>query len=402
MVGLLSGRLTPGRCLPAMAMAGLLALAACDDAPQSQTAATAPPPPSVIVAPIVEREIKNTTSFVGRSIAVDYVELTPQVEGYLQERLFREGQLVQTGDLLFTIDPAIFQAQVESARADVANAQASVTQYTSQLERTKELYQTQDVSKARLDQDTASFLQAQADLQVAQAELQQAQVELGFTKIVAPIAGQIGEATYTIGNLVSSSSDPLATITSLDPIYVTFSVDERNIVQYKRERLAAGDDPTMVTTDDGLETAFVPRVQLPDGTMYDTPGQIDFVNNTVDPNTGTVLVRAVFSNPHALLMPGQFVTVVVAAREATKRIVVPQAAVQEDQQGPFVLVVNADNKVETRQITVGSTEGTDWIVESGLTVGETVIVEGLQKVRVGVAVNPVQQSSSSSSSSTGG
>lgn len=400
MVGLLSGRFVPGRCVSAMAMAMLLALTACDDAPQSQTAATAPPPPSVIVAPIVEREIKNTTSFVGRSVAVDYVELMPQVEGYLQERLFREGQLVQTGDLLFTIDPAIYQAQVESARADVANAQASVTQYTSQLERTKELYQTQDVSKARLDQDTASFLQAQADLQVAQAELQQAQVELGFTKIVAPIAGQIGEATYSIGNLVSSSSDPLATITSLDPIYVTFSVDERNIVQYKRERLAAGNDPRMVTTD-GLETAFVPQVQLPDGTMYDTPGQIDFVNNTVDPYTGTVLVRAVFSNPHALLMPGQFVNVVVASREATKRIVVPQAAVQEDQEGPFVLVVNADNKVETRQITVGATEGTDWVVESGLTVGETVIVEGLQKVRAGVAVNPVQQSSSSSSS-TGG
>ncbi|MEM7119863.1 MAG: efflux RND transporter periplasmic adaptor subunit [Pseudomonadota bacterium] len=371
-------------------------LAACDDGDQAQSTATAAPAPSVVVAPVVERDVKSHSTFVGRTVAVDYVELSAQVEGYLEERLFTEGQLVVPGDLLFTIDPRTFAAAVESAEASVAKAQASVTENSSQLERTKELYSTQDVSKARLDQDTASFLQAQADLQVAQAELKQAQVDLDFTRITAPITGQIGEATYSIGNLITSSSDPLATITSLDPIYVSFTVSERDILQVKRLRLANGEDATFDTLD-GLETMVVPMVELPDGKMYEHPGVIDFVDNTVDPRTGTVTVRAVFPNPNVLLSPGQFVSVLIESREATKRMVIPQAAVQEDQQGPFVLVVNAQNQVEKRQIQVGATEGVDWIVTSGLNVGELVIVEGLQKVRAGIAVNPVQQSSTDQS-----
>ena len=373
-------------------------LAACDDGEQAQSTAAAAPAPSVVVALVVEREVKSHSTFVGRTVAVDYVELSAQVEGYLEERLFTEGQLVQPGDLLFTIDPRTFEAAVESAEASVAKAQASVTENSSQLDRTKELYSTQDVSKARLDQDTASFLQAQADLQVAQAELKQAQVDLDFTRIVAPITGQIGIANYTIGNLITSSSDPLATITSLDPIYVSFTVSERDILQVKRLRLENGEDATFDTLD-GLDTMVVPKVELPDGKMYEHPGVIDFVDNSVDPRTGTVTIRAVFPNPNVLLSPGQFVSVLIESRDATKRLVVPQAAVQEDQQGPFVLVVNAQNQVEKRQIQVGATEGVDWIVTSGLNVGESVIVEGLQKVRAGIAVNPVQQSSTDQSTS---
>ena len=383
------------RLAACLVVAGLLV--ACDDgAQQDQSSAAAAPAPSVVVAPVVEREVKSHSTFVGRTVAVDYVELSAQVEGYLEERLFTEGQLVQPGDLLFTIDPRTFEAAVESAQASVAKAQASVTENSSQLDRTKELYSTQDVSKARLDQDTASFLQAQADLQVAQAELKQAQVDLDFTRIVAPIAGQIGIANYTIGNLITSSSDPLATITSLDPIYVSFTVSERDILQVKRMRLENGEDATFDTLD-GLETMVVPKVELPDGKMYEHPGVIDFVDNSVDPRTGTVTIRAVFPNPNVLLSPGQFVSVLIESRDATKRMVVPQAAVQEDQQGPFVLVVNAQNQVEKRQIQVGATEGVDWIVTSGLNVGESVIVEGLQKVRPGIAVNPVQQSSTDQS-----
>jgi membrane fusion protein, multidrug efflux system len=384
-----SGRLA--RLLTAGAIAAAAMLTACDDAPEQQATAAAPPP-SVVVAPVVEREVKNSSAYVGRTVAVDYVELMTQVEGYLKERRFTEGQLVRTGDLLFVIDPASYQAAVDAAQAAVAKAQAGLSEATTQVERTKELYGTQDVSKAKLDQDTAAFLQAQADVAVAQAELEQTQVQLNFTKIMAPIAGQIGEATYSVGNLVNSSSDPLATITSLDPIYVSFSVSERDMIRIKRQRLAAGADATFDTID-GLETTVVPQVELPDGTVYEKSGEIDFVSNTVDPRTGTVAVRGVFENPDALLMPGQFVTVIIESREASKRMVVPQSAVQEDQQGPFVLVVNAQNQVETRHIQVGSTEGTDVIVDSGLTVGETVIVEGLQKVRAGVAVNPVAQSS---------
>lgn len=385
------------RCLAACLVAGAL-LTACDDGDQQQASAAAAPAPSVVVAPVVEREVKSHSTFVGRTVAVDYVELSAQVEGYLAERLFTEGQLVQPGDLLFTIDPGSYEAKVESAEASVAKAQASVTENSSQLDRTKELFATQDVSQARLDQDTASFLQAQADLQVAQAELKEAQVDLDFTRIMAPIAGQIGIANYTIGNLITSSSDPLATITSLDPIYVTFTVTERDILEVKRQRIEQGEDATFDTLD-GLDRLVVPKVELPDGTMYDESGVIDFVDNSVDPRTGTVTIRAVFPNPHVLLSPGQFVSVVIESREATKRMVVPQAAVQEDQQGPFILVVNTQNQVETRQIQVGATEGTDWIVTSGLKVGESVIVEGLQKVRAGVAVNPVPQSSTDQSTS---
>ncbi len=385
------------RCLGACLVAASL-LTACDDGGQQSQSAAAAPAPSVVVAPVVEREVKSHSTFVGRTVAVDFVELATQVEGYLEERLFTEGQLVQPGDLLFTIDPRVFEAQVESAQASVAKAQASVTETSSQLDRTKELFSTQDVSQARLDQDTASFLQAQADLQVAQADLKQAQVDLEFTRIMAPIAGQIGEARYSIGNLVSSGSDPLATITSLDPIYVSFTVSERDILQVKRARLESGEDATFDTLD-GLDAMVVPKVELPDGTMYEHAGVIDFVDNSVDPRTGTVTIRAVFPNPNVLLSPGQFVSVLIESREATKRMVVPQAAVQEDQQGSFVLVVNTQNQVEKRQIEVGATEGTDWIVTSGLKVGESVIVEGLQKVRAGVAVNPVPQSSANQSAS---
>jgi len=380
----------------AVAMVALVAtgwLAACDDTSQDQQAAAAAPPPSVVVTPVVEKEVKASSRYVGRTVAVDYVELMAQVEGYLQTQDFVEGQLVEPGDLLFTIDPASYQAVVDAAKAAVDRARAAQTAAGTQLDRTKELYATNDVSKAKLDQDTAAFLQAQADVGVAEAELEQAQVELDFTRITAPIAGQIGEATYTIGNLVSDTSDPLAAITSLDPIYVSFSVNERDMLKIKRRRLEAGADATFDTRD-GLETTVVPQVELPDGKIYDRPGRIDFVSNTVDPRTGTVTVRAVFDNPDALLMPGQFVTVLIESREPTKHLVVPQAAVQEDQQGPFVLVVDAQNQVEERRVTLGATDGTDWIVESGLLVGESVIVEGLQKVRAGIAVNPVSQSSS--------
>jgi membrane fusion protein (multidrug efflux system) len=384
------GRSGRGRRAAIGAILACAVLAACEEAPQQPAAATAMPAPSVVVTPVVEREIKGSSNYVGRTVAVDYVELMTQVEGYLLERLFIEGQLVKVGDLLFTVDPAVYQVAVDAAKAAIAKAQAGLTEAGSQLERTTELYGTQDVSKAKLDQDTAAYLQAQADVGVAQAQLQEAEVQLAFTRIVAPIAGQIGEATYSIGNLVNNSSDPLATITSLDPIYVTFSVDEADMIKIKRQRLAAGTDATFDTMD-GLETTVVPQVKLPDGSMYENPGEIDFVSNTVDPRTGTVSVRATFANPDALLMPGQFVTVVIESREATRQMVVPQAAVQEDQQGPFVLVVDAQNQVVARYVKVGTTDGTDWIVESGLTVGESVIVEGLQKVRAGVAVNPVTQ-----------
>ena len=263
--------------------------------------------------------------------------------GFLQQRRFEEGADVAAGDLLFVLEKDPYQAVVAQRQAELASAQANKANTAAQLARGEELVKNGNIPHSEVDLRRAADQMAEASIQEAQAALEQAQINLGYTDIHAPIAGRIGRAELSVGNLVGPDSGVLATIVSQDPIYVTFPVSQRQLLEYRREHGDAG--PPVV------------RVTLPDGTLYDQPGQLDFLDVQVDPGTDTVTVRAELPNPERMLVDGQFVGVRVEAGEPEPVLAVPQAALQVDQAGPYVLVVGDDDKVEARRVTLGDAGG---------------------------------------------
>jgi membrane fusion protein (multidrug efflux system) len=305
-------------------------------------------------------------------VAVDTVDLLARVTGFLEQRPFEEGADVAAGDLLFVLEKDQYQAVVAQRQAELASAEANKANTAAQLQRGEELVKNDNIPKSEVDLRRADDQMAAAGIQEAQAALQQAQINLGYTEIRAPLAGRIGRSEFSVGNLVGPDSGVLATIVSQDPIYVTFPVSQRQLMDYRRENGGAG--PPVV------------RVTLPDGTLYGEPGKIDFLDVQVDQGTDTVTVRAELPNPDRTLVDGQFVNVRVERGEAEQVLAVPQAALQVDQAGPYVLVVGGDDKVEARRVTLGASEGDRAVVQDGLQEGERVIVEGIQKVRPGMAV----------------
>jgi membrane fusion protein (multidrug efflux system) len=334
------------------------------------------PPPAVSVIPVVSRQVTATGDFIGRIVAVDKVDIVARVSGFIEQRNFTEGQQVKTGDLLFRIEQATYKAAVDQQRANLARAKATQVNTALQLERGKGLIRNQSIPQSTLDQRAADDAAAQADVMQAQALLEQAEINLGYTEIRSPIDGKIGLANFTVGNLVAPSSGRLATIVSQDPIYVTFPASERDVLEYKR-RLAESAD----------KNPHVPiHLRLPNGTIYEQPGISNFLDVQVDPNTDTQIVRAQVPNPDGLLVPGGVVGVIVERGTPQAALVVPQAAVQLDQAGRYVMVVDEAKKVEQRRVTTGVEEGRDVVVSEGLKEGELVIVEGIQKVRPGQIV----------------
>ncbi len=357
-------------------IACLLAMAV---APLAQSLAQNVPLPSVTAAPAQKRAIAPTVERVGQTRAVEDVALRARVEGVLAKRLFKEGAHVARGDLLFVIERAPFEAEVQRAEAALARAEATLENAELSLKRAEELRKRATVSQQRLDDALAAKHVAQADVKAREAELRLANINLDYTEIRAPVGGRIGRARYSVGNLVGPDSDVLATLVKLDPIHVYWSVSEQVLLAVRRdlrEREARGEAPQVV----------VPRIRLRDGSFYDSEGQIDFRDNRVGPTTGTQSVRAVFANPDKLLLPGQYVSIVLQIGAVEDRLVIPQASVQEDQGGRFVLVVNEQQEVTVRRVTLGVREGIYWVVESGLAEGEQVVWQGLQKVRPGTKV----------------
>ena len=351
-----------------------LALAACDDAAEAPTnAAAAAPLPAVTVLTLQPSAITPGVQFNGRVVAVDTVDLRARVTGFLEQRLFEEGADVNVGDLLFVIEKDPYQAVVEQRQAELASAEANRANTAVQLQRGEELVKNNNIPKAEVDQRRAADQMAAAAVLEAQAALQQAEINLGYTEIHAPIAGRIGRADLSVGNLVGPDSGVLAPIVSQDPIFVTFPVSQRQLLDYRRERGHTGRDPVV-------------RVTLPDGSTYEHPGAVDFVDVQVDESTDTVAVRAELPNPDRILVDGQFVGVRVEAGEPEQVLAVPQASVQVDQAGPYVMVVGGDDTVATRRVTLGDMVGTQAVVRDGLDAGERLIVEGIQKVRPGMAV----------------
>lgn len=370
------------RAFAAFALAGVLVLpAACDT--DNQPPQKAPPPAAVTVAPVTKSEINPVFEFIGQTEAVDTVEIRARVEGFLVKRAFEEGDDVDEGALLFSIEKAPYEAALAAADAEVAQAQATLARAQKDLERSRILFSRGNVSAKTRDEDLAAEREATAQVAAAQAQQRTAQLNLGYTDIYAPFAGRIGRAAYSVGNLVGPSSDVLARLVKLDPIYAVFNVSEQLYLDYQSKAAKSEAE-----TGEPVPQP-VPRLRLANGAEYAHAGRIEFVDNRVDPTTGTIAVRAVFPNPEKLLVPGLFVTVELKAREAKPALLIPQAAVQEDQAGRFVLVAKPDNTAEVRRIETGDRTGTAWQVTNGLGEGELVIYEGIQKVRPGAPITTV-------------
>jgi len=352
-----------------------LLLVACGSG--SKEAAEAPPP-GVLVAQVAMRQISETVEYVGQTVAVNDVSLRAQVEGYLLERKFDEGRDVEQGDELFLIDPALYKAGVAAAEGAVAEARAAVSRADKDAKRYRSLAQKQSVSQQALDKAESELLQASAILKTAEARLLKAQIDLSHTVITAPISGRIGRAAASAGGLVTPLTGELARLVELDPIYANFSVSERDVIAAKR-RYQTG-------TGFDLDAVEV-TLRLPDGSLYEHVGRVDFIDNVVDRKTGTIVLRARFDNPRKLLVPGLYVSTMLGREETTDKLIIPQSAVQEDQAGMFVMVVAPDSTVELRRISTGQAYAGELVVNAGLEPGEEVIVEGIQKVRPGLVVD---------------
>jgi membrane fusion protein, multidrug efflux system len=361
---------------------GILA-AACND--KTEEAAKAPPPPAVTVAGVVSKEIRQSTQYVGQIAAVDRVDLVARVDGFLDTKNVADGSIVKKGDLLFTIEKQQYQASLEKAKADVASAKADAALQTANEKRDRDLFEKGHVSEAAFQATQATKDQAVAAVQAAQAALSEAELNLSYTDIKAPFDGQLGKTAFSVGEVVGLSKGSLGELIRQAPVYVTFSVSE---AQYLNAIKKHGIDPADLKSD---KVPFL-RLVLPNGETYSEKGKLVFIDNKVDSQTGTITIRGQFENQDHRLLPGVFVSTFIEAPVETKALLIPQAAVQRDQRGSFVLVVNSEQSVEQTYVELGAQNGADFIVTKGLNEGDRVITEGLQKVRAGVKVNPVPAS----------
>jgi membrane fusion protein (multidrug efflux system) len=347
----------------------LAALSVTPTALQAQTAA-------VGTMTVQVEDVSPRHEFVGRVEAMDSVDLRSRIDGFIEKRLFDEGSVVEAGQPLFLIDARGLEIALDEARANLASAKASEADAVRRLERNRSLSQT--VSRAVLEESQAARENAGAAVLSAEARVRQAELNLSYTRITSPLAGRIGGASLSAGSFVNASSPALARVVQMDPIRVVFSVSDRAVLDL---RTAAGE-----ISKDELARRFEPSLRLSNGQPYDRTGKIEFFGNEIDERTGTLAVRAQFANPALLLVPGQFVTVVIAETERKMRPVVPLGAVQQDREGRYVLLVDGDGKAALRRITVSEQANGNWTVDSGLEGGETLIVEGLANVTEGSPV----------------
>ena len=375
--------MSPIRSSLALSAAALLFLAACDN--KQQGGPPAMPPAEVSVVTIQPQPVQLFTELPGRTSPFRVAEVRPQVGGLLVKRLFEEGSEVKAGQQLYQIDPATYQAAVQSAEADLAKARATLKTAEAKAARYSDLVQINAVSRQDYDDVVATLEQDKAQIMVAQAEVDTAKINLGYTKVYAPISGRIAKSAVTEGALVTAGqTTALTTITQLDPIYVDLNQSSSDLLRLRQEfasgKLSQGDAgkaPVSLTLDGSSHA-------------YDKPGELKFADVTVDSSTGAVQVRAMFPNPDKLLYPGLFVRARIAEGERAEGILVPQQAIVRNADGSaMVWVVGEGDKAEARPVVTNQAQGDKWLIDSGLKAGERVITEGLQKVRPGAAVKPV-------------
>ncbi|KAE9631788.1 efflux RND transporter periplasmic adaptor subunit [Parasedimentitalea maritima] len=342
-----------------------------------------PPAPKVSVMAAVTKPIRNSESFIGRGEAKDKVDVIARVSGYLEEVLVEDGAEVQAGDLLFRIERSAYEATLEARRADLDKAEANLQLASVDLARKQELFTRGAVPEAERDTALANEKVSEAQVRAAKAAIQQAELDLSYTEVFAPFAGRVGRVAVSVGDVVGPTSKPLVNVVREAPIYVSFALNEKQFVSILQKIEGAE------VTEEQERELFEVFVILPNGTELEKRGKFAFADNRIDPNTGAITLRAEFENTSRLIVDGSFLTVGLEAQKAEDRIVISQAAMQRDQQGPFVLVVDDQQMVEQRYIETGDVVGTGIIVLDGLEAGETVVVEGLQRIRPGAKVDPV-------------
>ena len=364
-------------------VAAALALAGCK--PAAPQAPPKMPPQEVGVVNIAPRTVELITELPGRTTAYRVAEVRPQVSGVILKRLFTEGSEVKEGEQLYQIDPATYQAAFESASAAVAKAEAAADIAHLMVERRKKLAATDVISKEAYDDVVASLKMADAGVAAAKATLETARIDLEYTKVMSPISGRIGRSSVTEGALVTARQPTaLATVQQLDPIYVDITQSSTELLRLQRE-VAAGH---IKTIDGGHATA---TLSFEDGSPYPHEGKIQFAEVSVDEDTASVTLRAVFPNPEAQLLPGMFVRAKVSEGVRENAILVPQKGVTRNPRGePTALVVGPDNTVEQRVLKIDRSFGDQWLVNSGINPGDRVIIEGVQKTAPGREVTPVE------------
>jgi membrane fusion protein (multidrug efflux system) len=335
----------------------------------------------VATVTIQPQRLVLTTELPGRTTSYLVAEIRPQVNGIIQKRLFEEGSYVKEGQVLYQIDAAPFQAALDSARAALAKSEANLPAIRAKAERYRALLAEKAVSQQDYDDREAALKQAEADIEYWRAAVETARINLGYTRVTAPISGRIGKSNVTDGALVTAyQSLALATIQQLDPIYADVPQSTAELLRLRR-RL---DDARL--NQNGKNQNRV-KILLEDGTEYPLEGTLQFRDVTVDPTTGSVVLRVVVPNPEGLLLPGMFVRAIVKEGTNDEAILVPQQAVSRDPKGnPIAFIVGDEEKIQQRRLTLDRAVGDKWLVASGLTPGDRVVVKGIQKVRPGVTV----------------
>ncbi len=347
-------------------------------------AVPAAPLPAVTVAVIEQRIPQRSLYYLGRVEAIQAVDITTRTEGFIAKRDFTEGQMVNAGDPLFEIDPALHQAAVAQAQAQLDSANATARLAQLNLGRLQRLGEQRSASRA--DVDTAQAQRDTADAAVAQAQasLRIQQLQLGFTLVAAPITGRIGHSNFSIGSLIGPASGSLVHLVQLDPVRVAIAINERDYISAASRK--GGD------AEDFATSGYTPHLQLANGMDFAEQGVFDSVDNRIDSQTGTVTVRARFANPRHLLLPGGVVNVSLTAERTDPVVMAPIAALQQNREGFFVLLVDSQNRVEVRPVIIGDQFDQEYQIKQGLAAGDRVIIEGLQRVQPGMAVNAVPAS----------
>jgi RND family efflux transporter MFP subunit len=347
-------------------------------------AAQAPPPPQVSVAAVVEKRVKDWDEFTGRFQAVETVEIRPRVSGYIDKIAFKEGSLVKQGDLLFVIDPRPYQADYDRAAADLKRFKTALELARIESTRVERLRESGAVSQEELDERTSTVAQAEANVAGAQAALESAALNMGFTRVTSPVTGRVSRAEVTRGNLVTGGNNGgtlLSSVVSMDPIYLYFDSDEQAYLRYMQmarsgERTSPRDATSPV------------HIGLANEEGFPHAGTMDFVDNQLNPQTGTIRARAVFVNKDGLFTPGLFARVQLVGSDDYNAILIDDRAVNTDQSQKYVFLLGADNKVEYRKVKLGRVIDGLRIVREGLKPGDVIVVNGAQRVHPGLTVTP--------------